>query len=140
MNNVAMTDESWGEGTLNSQAGSVINNSGSVEESIRHIKASCAVLSFYPGAEALRKPAGAERGDGHHTRHILGATSLAVEELLSVVTRLVAANGDALPVVVSRKMVGASIVVRVRAPALTGSEVPNMRTLLFCCTQQARPG
>jgi len=100
MRNVAMTGEALGEGTPNSKAGSVISNSGSVEES------------------------GAERGDGHHTRHILGATSLAVEELLSIVTRLLNAHLTAmLPVVVSSNMVGGTAVVRVRAPALTGSEV-----------------
>jgi hypothetical protein len=123
MRNVAMMDESWGEGTLNSKAGAIINNSGSVEDSIRHIKASCAVLSFYPEAENLRKPEGAERGDGHHTRHILGATSLAVDELLLISSRLITADLTNVPAVVSYKMVGGAAVVRVRAPALTSSEV-----------------
>lgn len=121
--NVAMTDESWGEGTLNSKAGSVINNGGSMEESIRQIMASCAVLSFYPEAEALRKQKGAERGDGHHTRHILGASSLAAELLLADVARLVAAEGDILPGFVSCKMFGErALSYTCVRPALTGSE------------------
>jgi hypothetical protein len=107
-----------------SNAGTVINNSGSVKESIRNIKAACAVLSFYLEAEKLRKPRGVERGDGHHTRHILVATtSLAVKELLSIMSRLITADPTTAPVVVSSKMVGGTAVVRVRAPALTGSEV-----------------
>ena len=70
-------------------------------------------MSFHPEAEALRKPQrAAERGDGHHTRHILGASSLAAELLLPGIARLVAADGNDLPVVVLRKMVGASNVVR----------------------------
>ncbi len=107
-----------------SKAGTVIINSGSVTESIRHTKASCVVLSFYAEAAKLRKPEGVERGDGHHTRHILGATtSLAVEELLPIMSRLITADPTTAPVVVSSKMVGGTAVVRVRAPALTGSEV-----------------
>ena len=107
MRNVAMTDESWGEGVLDAHCGTIINKSDSEEESIRLANASCAIMSFHPEAEALRKPQrAAERGDGHHTRHILGASSLAAELLLPGIARLVAAEGDILPGFVSRKMFG----------------------------------
>jgi hypothetical protein len=57
------------------------------------------------------------------TRHILGAATLAVEELLSIVSRLITADLTTAPAVVSSKMVGRIAVVQVRAPLLTGSEV-----------------
>ncbi len=81
-------------------------------------------MSFYPEAEKLCRPEGAaDHGDSHRARHILGASCLAAELLLADVACLVAAGGDDLPVVVPRKVVGANTVVRVRAPALTGSEL-----------------
>jgi hypothetical protein len=125
MENIRLTDESWGEGVLNSFLGLLINKHGTVPEIIERMRAAFASMSFHPEAEAFRAPPTTQRGANYNIRHIDASVTLLADWIVGRVVRLLDASSERgdLPVKVSRVKRGGGYVTKWTIPALSGNDV-----------------
>jgi hypothetical protein len=125
MDNIRLTDESWGEGVLNSFLGLIINANGTVSEVIERVKAAFSAKSFHPAAEAFRPPPTTQRGSNYYVRHIDASVTRVMDWIIGLVGRLLAASAERgdLPVKTARVKRGTGHVTKWRIPSLSGSDV-----------------
>jgi hypothetical protein len=121
MSNVNVTDESFGEGTINAFLVRHLNKAGTTDEVLRQMHVAAAAAQFNKEFDPLRRTMGKARGACHLKRNMEGAVSQGVLFLHKLICDLLSADEQAAPQVVSTKKTAGGVVLRVRATAFTGS-------------------